>query len=182
MKIKEFFSSDHQDFWIDKIKECDWGAGQWLAELLTRNKLQETVGSGALVPMLTEREELISFCTFAPLDEIQPTELSPWIGFVYTFPKYRGHRYAGVLLDWCECMATVMGKDSIYISTDHVGLYEKYGYEFSNTGITVSGEESRVYKKVLSVPSEERELRMEKGDKWKAEIVFAAINTDLQFL
>lgn len=97
------------------MKECDWGAGRWLADLLAQNKLQEMVGNGALVPMLTDGEELVSFCKFAPLDEIQPTEDTTWIGFVYTFPKYRGHHYAGMLLDWCECMATIMGK-KIYTS------------------------------------------------------------------
>lgn len=174
MKIMELNASDNKEQWIDKMKECNWGAGQWLADLLTQNKLQEMVGNGALVPMLTDGDELVSFCTFAPLDEIQPTELSPWIGFVYTFPKYRGNRYAGVLLDWCECIATIMGKDNIYISTDHTGLYEKYGYEFLNNQITVNGEESRIYKKSLSFPSKYKDIRMEKGDKWKAEIVVAA--------
>lgn len=174
MDIKEFFSSDNKKHWIDKMKDCDWGAGQWLADLLTQNKLQEMVGNGALVPMLTDGEELVSFCTFAPLDEIQPTEDSPWIGFVYTFPKYRGQRYAGMLLDRCECMATIMGKENIYISTDHIGLYEKYGYEFLDTRMTVNDEESRVYVKALSVPSKEKDIRMEKGGKWKAEIVEAA--------
>ena len=43
----------------------------------------------ALVPMLVDGDELVAFCTFAPYDDIQPTELSPWIGFIYTFPKYR---------------------------------------------------------------------------------------------
>lgn len=38
-------------------------------------------------------------------------------------------------------MATIMGKDNIYISTDHIGLYEKYGYVFLNTQITVNDEE-----------------------------------------
>lgn len=149
MNIKEFFSSKNKAHWITKMKECDWEAGQWLAELLTQNKLQDMVGNGVLVPMLTDGEELVSFCTFAPLDEIQPTGDSPWIGFMYTFPKYRGHRNAGVLIDWCECMATIMGKDNIYISTDHIGLYEKYGYEFLNTQITLHGEESRIYTKPL---------------------------------
>lgn len=153
MNIEEFFSSGNQAHWIEKMRECDWGAGQWLAELLIQNKLQEMVGNGALVPMLTDGDELVSFCTFAPLDEIQPTDVSPWIGFLYTFPKFRGHRYAGRLLEWCECMATVMGKENIYISTDHIGLYEKYGYEFLNIQITVNNEESRVYTKKLSAPS-----------------------------
>ena len=30
--------------------------------------------------MLVDGENLISFCTFADKDDIQPTELTPWIG------------------------------------------------------------------------------------------------------
>ena len=33
---------------------------------------------------------MISFCTFAEHDDIPDTELTPWIGFVYTFPAFRG--------------------------------------------------------------------------------------------
>ena len=35
MDIKEFFSSDNKKHWIDKMKDCDWGAGQWLADQAT---------------------------------------------------------------------------------------------------------------------------------------------------
>ena len=167
MIIQEFFSSDNKDHWIKEMKNCDWGAGQWLGELLEQQKLTEMVGSGAMVPMLTDGDKLVSFCTLAPLDEIQPTDLSPWIGFVYTFPEYRGHRYAGMLIDWCESKATAMGRENIYISTNHCGLYEKYGYEFLNMQTAIDGEESRVYFKSLSAPSEEKDIRTEKDGRWK---------------
>lgn len=130
MIVREFFSSDHKEHWTRAIKKCEWGAGRWLAEILEQHKLEETVGKGAQVPLLTEGNSLVSFCTFAPLDEVQPTELCPWIGFVYTFPRYRGHRYAGMLLEWCEDAATSAGWDNVYISTDHCGLYEKYDIFF----------------------------------------------------
>ena len=35
--------------------------------------------------------EQISFCTYAEKDDIQPTALTPWIGFVYTFPNIGGN-------------------------------------------------------------------------------------------
>jgi len=149
MEIKEFFSSDKKEHWIKEMKDCDWDPGKWLGDLLEEGKLQDTVGNGALVPMLVDGEKLVSFCTFAPLDEIQPTDLTPWVGFVYTDPEYRGHHYAGQLLNYCECMATNMGKENIYISTDHIGLYEKYGYTFLNMQKSVSGEDARVYTKSL---------------------------------
>lgn len=170
MEIREFFSSEMKENWIAQMKGCDWGPGQWLGDLLEKGELQETVGNGVLVPMVTDGEKLVSFCTFAPRDEIWPTDLTPWIGFVYTYPAYRGQRNAGMILDYCECIATVMEKEKVYISTDHVGLYEKYGYEFLNIQDTPNGEKARVYCKALQIDSEEKNIRMEKGGKWKAEV------------
>ena len=91
MKVIEFFTSENQAHWLEEIRKSDWGAGQFLYSLLRDGKLKDTVGQTALVPMLIDEEsnKLVSYCTFAPLDDIQPTELSPWIGFVYTFPEYR---------------------------------------------------------------------------------------------
>ena len=176
MKIVEYFTSDNQSHWLEEIRRSDWGAGQFLYELLRDGKLKATVGQTALVPMLVEEEtgKLVSYCTFAPLDDIQPTELTPWVGFVYTFPEYRGHRYAGRLLEYAESLATVMGKEAIYISTGHTGLYEKYGYTFFRMMKDVSGEDSRVYRKLLQTDGEDRQRRMEQGDSCKNEIVTAA--------
>lgn len=171
MKIIEYFTTENKEHWLNEIKKCDWGAGQYLYRLLCESNLKKTVGETALVPMLVEGDELISFCTFAPLDDIQPTDLSPWIGFLYTFPEYRGHRYAGMLLDYAESIATVMGREYIYVSTNHIGLYEKYGYEFFKTEKDIEGEDSRVYRKALAAEGSEKDRRYENGAKWKAEIV-----------
>jgi len=158
MDVREFFLSDNKELWISQMKECDWGPGQWLGDLLEQGILQDTVGSGAKVVMLTDGDKLVSFCTFAPRDEIWPTDLTPWIGFVYTYPEYRGQRNAGTILDYCECIAANMGKENVYLSTDHIGLYEKYGYEFLNMQMTPNGEEARVYYKSLQKDSEEKSI------------------------
>ena len=100
--------------------------------------------------------------------------MSPWIGFVYTFPDYRGHRYVGMLLDYAESIATVMNREYIYISTGHTGLYEKYGYEFYKMDKDIEGEKSRIYRKALAVEGPDKDRRYESGAKWKAEIVKAA--------
>lgn len=174
MEIIEYFTTKKKEHWLNEIKKCDWGAGQYLYQLLYENNLKKMVGETALVPMLVEGDRLIAFCTFAPLDEIQPTNLSPWIGFLYTFPEYRGHRYSGMLLDYAESIATVMGREYIYISTNHVGLYEKYGYEFYKMEKDIHGGDSRIYRKALAIEGTEKDRRYENGAKWKAEIVKAA--------
>ena len=149
MNIIEYFSIDNKEYWLSKIKESDWGAGQFLYELLKNQKLKEYVGENTKVLMLVDGENLISFCTFADKDDIQPTALTPWIGWVYTFPHYRGHRCVGKLLSYAEALAKTDGINSIYISTNHNGLYEKYGYEFFEMMKDMHGEDSRVYVKYL---------------------------------
>lgn len=173
MKIIEYFTSENPEHWLAEIGKSDWDVGQYLYRLLRDRRLKELAGRTALVPLLVDEEtnRLVSFCTFAPLDDIQPTNLSPWIGFVYTFPEYRGHRYAGQLIAYAESLATIMGKEYSYISTGHKGLYEKYGYTFLEMQTDLGGEKSRVYRKALQIDGEEKALRMARGEKWKAEIV-----------
>lgn len=149
MNIIEYFSTDNKEYWLSKMKESDWGAGLFLYELLKDQKLKEYVGENTKVLMLVDGENLISFCTFADKDDIQPTELAPWIGWVYTFPDYRGHRYVGKLLSYAEALAKTDGINSIYISTNHNGLYEKYGYEFFKMMKDMHGEDARVYVRYL---------------------------------
>ena len=145
MEIIEFFSTDNKEYWLSKIKECDWGAGQYLEKLLREGKLKQLVGESTKVLMLVDGEKLVSFCTFAEKDDIQPTDLTPWIGWVYTFPDYRGKRYVGKLLGHAEALAEETGIKNIYISTNHIGLYEKYGYEFFQVMKDIEGQDSRVY-------------------------------------
>lgn len=171
MKIIEYYTAENAEHWLHEIGKSDWGAGQYLHQLLSENSLKKTVGETALVPLLVDEDKLIAFCTFAPLDDIQPTDLSPWIGFVYTFPQYRGHRYAGLLLDYAESIATIMGREYIYISTGHTGLYEKYGYEFYKMEKDIADEDSRIYRKALFMDGPDKDKRMENGGKWKAELV-----------
>lgn len=104
MKIIEFYSAHDKSHWLEKIGESDWRAGKYLYELLKTEKLKTHVGESAELLMLTEGKELISFCALAEKDEI-PTDLTPWIGFVYTFPNYRGKRHAGRLLGHAERLA-----------------------------------------------------------------------------
>lgn len=89
----------------------------------------------------------MSFCTYAEKDDIQPTDLTPWMGFVYTFPEYRGHRYIGLLMDKVVELAKEENRKEVYISTNHTGLYEKYGCEWKGILKDMSGEDSRVYVK-----------------------------------
>lgn len=149
MKIIEYYSSNNQEYWLSKIKCSDWSAGKFLYELLKQDKLKELVGNNVKVLLLTDESELISFCTLSDIDDIETTELMPWIGFVYTFPLYRGHRYMGKLINYALDLAKSNGYSNVYISTDQEGIYEKYGFNFLKIMKDRRDEDSRVYVKAL---------------------------------
>lgn len=149
MEILEYFSVENKEFWCSKIAESDWGAGQYLADLLKKGEFKGLVGENSRVLMLVDGENLVSFCTLAEKDDIQPTDLTPWVGWVYTFPAYRGKKCSEKLLEFAEKLAKEEGHKRIHISTNHVGLYEKFGYEFWQMMKDIEGEDSRVYIKNL---------------------------------
>ena len=145
MKVINYFDSDSKSHWLEEIKKSDWRAGMFLHKMLSENTFFENVGKGSRVLLLTDGDALISFCTFSKYDDIQPTDLTPWIGFVYTFPQYRGHRYAGLLFDEVVRLAKEKNIPDVYLSTNRDGLYEKYGFEYLTTMNDIDGEPSKVY-------------------------------------
>ena len=57
-------------------------------------------------------------------------DLSPNICAVYTEKEYRGKGIARHLLDMTVEDMRTKGVSPIYLVTDHIGLYEKYGWDF----------------------------------------------------
>lgn len=147
--IINFFESENKEYWLEKIKESDWGAGTFLYEIIKNGSVNELIGETSKILLLIKDKELISYCTLAEKDDIQPTNLTPWIGFLYTFPMYRRQRYSEKLLGFAEILAKNEGNTHIYISTNHIGLYEKFGYEFFGMMKDMNDEDSRVYRKAL---------------------------------
>lgn len=147
MDIINYFTTSDKEYWLAKIGKCDWGAGKYLCELIRNDAFFDIVGQNSRLLLLVDGDELISFCTLAEKDDIQPTELTPWMGFVYTFPEYRGHRYIGKLFEEIGNILKAEGSSKLYISTDHEGLYEKYGCTFMTEAKALSGDNSRIYEK-----------------------------------
>lgn len=148
MKIINYFDCNDREHWLSEIKKSDWGATPTLVGFLENGTFFEMLGDGVLL-LLTDGDKLVSFLTFARNDCIDDKSLYPWIGFVFTFPEYRGHRYAGRLIERCEETAREHSVKNIYICTDHIGLYEKYGYSYLENRIDIYGEDSRIYIKSI---------------------------------
>ncbi len=147
LTIKDFFQLDagEQKNWLFKIGQSDWRAGKFLFQILSDGSFNQRYGEKSKVFLLTQGNDLISFCTFAEKDDIPETELTPWIGFVYTFPAFRGKRRIGKLIEHVYRLAKKVGYKTIYISTDQKGLYENFGFSFLRTARDLRGDETFVY-------------------------------------
>ncbi|MBE5806810.1 MAG: GNAT family N-acetyltransferase [Clostridiales bacterium] len=165
MEIVEYFTAGDREHWLEEIGKSDWGGGEYLHGLLLDDRLRSLCGEDTRVLMLTDGDRLVSFCTFAEQDDIREPLLKPWVGFVYTFPEYRGNRYMGKLLDRAQALARQEGQRQIYISTNETGLYEKYGYSFWKMMKDVHGEYSRVYRKAVCPPVAYRTMTMDDYDR-----------------
>lgn len=144
MQILELHNDSEQKQWIDKIHACDWSAAKFLAKLLEQDKFHEVLGEGNLF-LMVEEENVVAFCTLTRKDCIDDDSLFPWIGFVFTSQEYRGQRYSGVVIDYACNKAKEQGFDTVYLATDHIGLYEKYGFSYIESRMDVYNEMSRIY-------------------------------------
>lgn len=150
MQILEYFglAESAQAFWVAQIGGADWSAARLLGELLAGGQLREALGASTRLLLGVEEDSLAAFCTLSGRDEIE-TDLTPWIGFVYTFPGFRGQRRAGALIERACAYARADGFERVYVSTNAVGLYEQYGFEFLRMDTDVRGGETRVYVRTL---------------------------------
>ena len=172
MKVIDYFESDRKEHWLGEINRSEWAAARFLHEMLSKQTFSEFAGGRSKVLLLTEGDELISFCTYAEKDDIPCTDLAPWVGFVYTFPEHRGHHYAGLLMDEAERLAEKDGFSAFYISTTHVGLYEKYGCVFKTEMKDMNGEMSRVYEKQIRKVLETERLILRPWEESDAEDMY----------
>ena len=82
-------------------------------------------------------------------DFISRMDLYPWICALFVEKEYRGRGLGALLIEKAESDAREGGFTHAYLCTDHIGYYEKYGYEFIGTGFHPWGEISRIYRKAL---------------------------------
>ena len=148
MEIFDYFENEQPE-WIEKIRACDWRAAKFLADLLEQNRFHEMLGNGSLF-IMADGDKLVSFCTLTGRDCIKDDDLFPWIGFVFTAPEHRGKRYSGEVIEAACERAERQGFDKVWLATDHIGLYEKYGFTYVESRVDIYGEKSRIYCKNLT--------------------------------
>ena len=95
--------------------------------------------------LLMKEDEIIGGAGLITNDFISRGDLYPWICAVYIEEAHRGHAYATLLMEKAKIDTNRFGYQYLYLSTEHLGYYEKYGFSYIGQGYHPWGEESRIY-------------------------------------
>ena len=82
-------------------------------------------------------------------DFISRMDIYPWLCALYVEEKYRRRGIGAMLVEKCKEETKKAGFPALYLCTDHVGYYERFGFEYIGDGYHPWGESSRIYKATL---------------------------------
>lgn len=92
---------------------------------------------------------IIGMVTIMKTDYYPLPEIYPWISTLFISEEYRGKRISEKLIDFANSYAKNLGFDKTYIPSEHIGLYEKYGYSYIKDIVNYGGDTDRLYAKEL---------------------------------
>ena len=95
--------------------------------------------------LLMDGDDIIGCAGLITNDFISCMDLMPWLCALYIEEKHRGKAYGSLLIDRIKQDSAKAGFKKLYLAADHVGYYEKYGFEYLCIGHHPWGESSRVY-------------------------------------
>ena len=120
--------------------------------LLFSGKINESIQNVAPVPqwyIVAEGQRIIAGAGVITNDFHDRKDLTPNVCALYVEPERRCQGIAGNLLEYvCKEMAR-KGIDMLYLITEHVSFYERYGWEFLCMVRGDDGEPMRMYQKKI---------------------------------
>ncbi len=101
------------------------------------NSILHSITTDSALPhwyLMEESDEIIGCAGLVTNDFISRMDLWPWICALYIDENHRGKSLGKVLLAHVKKDAAKSGFDRVYLSTSHIGYYEKYGFTYIGEG------------------------------------------------
>lgn len=125
---------------------------QWASEdtlMVYEDCISHAITSDNPLPqwyLLLKDTETVGCAGLITNDFISRMDLYPWLCAVFIEEAHRGNRYGKLLIERAKCDAKLSGFENLYLYTDLIGYYEKYGFSYIGDGYHPWGGKSRIYK------------------------------------
>ena len=93
--------------------------------------------------------QCVGMATIMKKDYYPLPKIYTWISSVFVAEDYRGCRISEKLIDFANEYAKECGFERTYIPSEHIGLYEKFGYQYLKDITNCGNGTDRLYVKEL---------------------------------
>jgi GNAT superfamily N-acetyltransferase len=132
--LKIYNISDKLDY-LDEI--CSLTLKEWGSNIdedfdsrvyKKKNKIINSLNNRSYCKLvLLDDDKLVGFISMFPTDGDERCDLSPWYATMYVKKEYRGKGYSKILNDAILYEAKNRGFSKIYLKSDLINYYEKFG-------------------------------------------------------
>lgn len=133
-----------------KDKTIEYFQNSWseVAPIIYEDCINHSINAKDSLPqwyLLENNDEIIGCAGLITNDFISRMDLYPWVCAVFIEEKHRGNNYSKLLVDKAKQDSKEAGFKNLYLCTDHIGFYEKIGFNYIGQGYHPWEEESRIY-------------------------------------
>ena len=123
---------DSKKYLEDYVRLCslEWGSPKSDDEV--KEKVSSILSGDKVISVLglVDDDTLIGFISLFKYDGDERRDLSPWYATMYVKSEFRGKGYSKLLNDAIIEEARNLGYSKIYLKTDLVNYYEKFGAKY----------------------------------------------------
>lgn len=114
-----------------RLCSLEWGKPKTEEEMneYINYKVNKIVNGDKVISILglIDNDELIGFISLFKYDGDERRDLTPWYATMYVKKEYRGNGYSKLLHDALLNETKKLGYDKIYLKSDLVNYYQKFG-------------------------------------------------------
>ncbi len=96
--------------------------------------------------LILDNEKIIGCYALLTNDLISRQDLYPWFGCLFIEKEYRGKQLGFELMKHGIIETKNLNFSALYLTTDHNGYYEKYGWIRIEDGFEFNGDRTKIYK------------------------------------
>ena len=155
--LRQFTDNDALEHQIISVREhpdlldraVDYFSSKWgVDRQIYRDSISDSITTKNPLPrwyLMLKSHEIIGSFVLIENDFMVRKDLKPWLCALYVEEGERGKELGALLLSHARKEAKALGFDKVYLCTDHVGYYEKYGWRFFGMEDSEWGGQTRVY-------------------------------------